>query len=358
MRAAIIVGIVSVVVGGRPCWAQQPVTNSQALSQAQALSALAQALLAQTVSSAAATPATKLDSINNCVKMFPLTSPPQQYFFKKMEFGVLHTPPGTNVGFLLQTAVNDGTGKPPSSALWVGTGLWLPRTPMSVSNILDGQYIDFPMPKQVDQKNITIGITPALFVGANKRRFTKQRQSPSPRGKDTNAYCLQEQLKFTWHEFNDPDPDPNERVDEVWFGTTSTSPVYAVFRVRWTTIAAEQTPAPPNAAVYFINLKDGDTVMSPFKVQFGLSGMGIAPAGVERPNTGHHHLLIDTTLSADELKQPIPMDDKHRHFGDGQTETMLTLPPGRHTIELELGDWSHVPFNPPIMSPILTVTVR
>jgi hypothetical protein len=123
-------------------------------------------------------------------------------------------------------------------------------------------------------------------------------------------------------------------------------------------VAAEQTAAPPNAVAYFINLKDGDTVTSPFKVQFGLSGMGIAPAGVERPNTGHHHLLIDTTLSPDELKQPIPMDDKHRHFGGGQTETMLTLPPGRHTLELELGDWSHVPFNPPIMSPVITVTVR
>jgi hypothetical protein len=122
--------------------------------------------------------------------------------------------------------------------------------------------------------------------------------------------------------------------------------------------AAEQTPAPPNASVYFINLKDGDTDMSPFKIQFGLTGMGIAPAGVERPNTGHHHLLIDTTLSPEELKQPIPMDDKHRHFGGGQTETMLTLPPGRHTLELELGDWSHVPFNPPIMSPIITITVR
>jgi hypothetical protein len=115
-------------------------------------------------------------------------------------------------------------------------------------------------------------------------------------------------------------------------------------------VAAGQTAAPPNAAAYFINLKDGETVTSPFKVQFGLAGMGIAPAGVDKPNTGHHHLLIDTALSADELKQPIPMDDKHRHFGGGQTETML--------IQLELGDWSHIPFNPPIMSPIVTVTVK
>ena len=122
--------------------------------------------------------------------------------------------------------------------------------------------------------------------------------------------------------------------------------------------AMGQTAAPPNATVYFINLKDGDTVTSPFKVQFGLTGMGIAPAGVERPNTGHHHLLVDTTLSPDELKQPIAMDARHLHFGGGQTETMLMLPPGEHRLQLELGDWSHIPFNPPIMSPIITVTVK
>jgi hypothetical protein len=122
--------------------------------------------------------------------------------------------------------------------------------------------------------------------------------------------------------------------------------------------AIGQTAAPPNAAVYIINLKDGDTVTSPFKVQFGLTGVGIAPAGVERPNTGHHHLLIDTTLSPDELKQPIVMDAKHMHFGGGQTETMLTLPPGQHRLQLEFADWSHVPFNPPVMSPIITVTVK
>jgi len=123
-------------------------------------------------------------------------------------------------------------------------------------------------------------------------------------------------------------------------------------------LAFAETAAPPNAVVYFINLKDGDTVSNPFKIQFGLSGMGVAPAGVEKPNTGHHHLLIDTTLTPEELKQPIPVDDKHRHFGGGQTETVLTLPPGKHTLQLVLGDWSHVPFNPPIMSPVITVTVK
>ena len=122
-------------------------------------------------------------------------------------------------------------------------------------------------------------------------------------------------------------------------------------------IALAETAAPPNAVVYFINLKDGDTVASPFKVQFGLSGMGVAPAGVEKANTGHHHLLIDTALTPEELKQPIPADDKHKHFGGGQTETMLTLPPGKHTLQLVLGDWSHVPHNPPVMSKPITITV-
>jgi hypothetical protein len=103
------------------------------------------------------------------------------------------------------------------------------------------------------------------------------------------------------------------------------------FAIGIPAVAAGQTAAPPNATVYIINLKEGDSVTSPFKVQFGLIGMGIAPAGVERPNTGHHHLLVDTTLSSDELKQPIAMDAKHLNFGGGQTETMLTLPPGRHT---------------------------
>jgi len=123
-------------------------------------------------------------------------------------------------------------------------------------------------------------------------------------------------------------------------------------------IAWSQTPALAGASVYFINLKDGDTLTSPFKVQFGLSGMGIAPAGVEKDKTGHHHLLIDTKLSDEEAKTPLPMDPKHMHFGGGQTETTLTLPPGPHTLQLVLGDWSHVPFAPLIASPIINVTVK
>jgi uncharacterized protein DUF4399 len=123
-------------------------------------------------------------------------------------------------------------------------------------------------------------------------------------------------------------------------------------------VALGETAAPPNAAVYIISPKDGDTVTGPFKVQFGLSGMGVAPAGVDKPNTGHHHLIIDTALTPEELKAPIASDAKHVHFGGGQTETMVTLAPGQHTLQLVLGDWTHVPFSPPIMSPVITVTVK
>ena len=118
------------------------------------------------------------------------------------------------------------------------------------------------------------------------------------------------------------------------------------------------TPSPAGAAVYFINLKDGDTVSSPFKVQFGLTGMGVAPVGVEKENTGHHHLIIDSKLSPDELKAPVAADAQHLHYGGGQTEAMVTLPPGQHTLQLVLGNWTHIPHIPPVMSPVITVTVK
>jgi hypothetical protein len=122
--------------------------------------------------------------------------------------------------------------------------------------------------------------------------------------------------------------------------------------------ASAETPSPQGAATYFINLKDGDTVTSPFKIQFGLTGMGVAPAGSQSPNTGHHHLLVDTQLSPEQMKQPIPVDAQHRHFGAGQTEVVLTLPPGQHTLQLVLGDGAHTPHEPPVVSPVLHVTVK
>ena len=107
--------------------------------------------------------------------------------------------------------------------------------------------------------------------------------------------------------------------------------------------------------VYFINLQNGDKLKSPFLVQFGLSGKGVAPAGVEVANTGHHHLLINV----DELdfKMPIPSSKQHIHFGMGQTETTLDLSPGKYKLQLVLGDKYHIPHNPPLVSEVVEVTV-
>jgi hypothetical protein len=124
---------------------------------------------------------------------------------------------------------------------------------------------------------------------------------------------------------------------------------------------AQETKSPPGAKEYFINLKNGDTVTNPILIQFGLSGMGVAPAGLQGDqtnNTGHHHLLIDTKLEGDELKEPIPMDEQHRHFGKGQTEATINLPAGQHTLQLMLGDWTHMPLVPPVMSERITITVK
>jgi Domain of unknown function (DUF4399) len=142
----------------------------------------------------------------------------------------------------------------------------------------------------------------------------------------------------------------------TWLRTTLA--LLAIFVAAGFAPVAAQTPSPAGAKVYFINLKDGDTVNSPFLVQFGLSGMGVAPAGVEKPNTGHHHLLIDAVLTVEQMKEPIPSDSNHVHFGGGQTETMVTLPPGPHTLQLVLADWTHIPHLPPVMSEPITITVR
>jgi hypothetical protein len=120
--------------------------------------------------------------------------------------------------------------------------------------------------------------------------------------------------------------------------------------------ALPRTAAPAGAMVYFISPENGARVTSPVTVRFGLRGMGVAPAGVTNPNTGHHHLLIDTDLTPDNL--PIPNDDKHRHFGAGQTEVELTLPPGQHTLQLVLGDALHIPHQPPVRSEKITITVQ
>ncbi len=120
--------------------------------------------------------------------------------------------------------------------------------------------------------------------------------------------------------------------------------------------AAAQTQAPPDAFLYIIYPRDGMKVRSPVTVRFGLRGMGVTRAGDATPNLGHHHLLVDVTEPLKEA-EPIPSDKKHLHFGAGQTETKLELPPGKHTLQLVLGDAEHKPFNPVVASKIITITV-
>jgi hypothetical protein len=119
---------------------------------------------------------------------------------------------------------------------------------------------------------------------------------------------------------------------------------------------AARTPSPPGAEVYIVSPRNGAKVHSPVTVVFGLKGMGVAPAGIKFDNTGHHHLLVDTDPPAN-MGAPLPATDKILHFGKGQTETSLTLPPGKHTLQLLLGDQNHVPHDPPVISRKITVTV-
>jgi hypothetical protein len=118
-----------------------------------------------------------------------------------------------------------------------------------------------------------------------------------------------------------------------------------------------RTPSPEGATVYIISPQDGTTISGALTVTFGLKGLGVAPAGIDYPDTGHHHLLVD----AERLPpsdQPIPSDDQHLHFGRGQTETVLKLEPGTYTLQLILGDRNHVPHDPPVVSEKITITVR
>jgi hypothetical protein len=117
------------------------------------------------------------------------------------------------------------------------------------------------------------------------------------------------------------------------------------------------SPSPEGAEVYFIGLEDGAVVDSPFTVRFGLRRMGVTPAGHEAPNTGHHHLLIDLEDSPD-MALPLPKSATVVHFGGGQTETVIDLPAGDHTLQLLLGNYLHVPHDPPVISERIRVTVR
>ena len=117
----------------------------------------------------------------------------------------------------------------------------------------------------------------------------------------------------------------------------------------------QQQAMPEDARVHILWPEDGQTIRGGFWVRMGLSGAGIAPAGVAKAGTGHHHILVDAPLPP--LDQPVPNDRNHLHFGLGQTEARLDLPPGRHTLQLLLADENHLPHQPSLYSKQITVTV-
>ena len=131
----------------------------------------------------------------------------------------------------------------------------------------------------------------------------------------------------------------------------------AVLVLAGATALAERTPSSAGAEVYIVSPKDGAKVKGPVTVVFGLKGMGIAPAGIKFDNTGHHHLIVDADVPTD-LSKPLPADEHNLHFGKGQTETSVTLAPGKHTLQLLLGDSLHVPHDPAVFSKKITIVVE
>jgi hypothetical protein len=121
-------------------------------------------------------------------------------------------------------------------------------------------------------------------------------------------------------------------------------------------VALPRTPSLEGAAVYIISPPNGAVLTGPFTVRFGLRGMGVAPAGIPAPGTGHHHLILDAPTPA--LDTVLPNDAAHQHFGKGQTEVTLDLPSGTHTLQLVFADQNHVPHEPPLVSERITITVK
>ena len=134
---------------------------------------------------------------------------------------------------------------------------------------------------------------------------------------------------------------------------------FIAMAISWNLAFAEEhfSESPPGAKAYVISPKDGEVVGKSFTVRFGLVNMGVAPAGVKLPNTGHHHLLIDLEDLPD-MEKPLAFSENVRHFGGGQTETEITLAPGKHTLRLLLGNYLHIPHKPPVLSEKITVTVK
>jgi len=121
--------------------------------------------------------------------------------------------------------------------------------------------------------------------------------------------------------------------------------------------ALSNEKAPPHASVFFVAPKDGANVGQDVQVKFGVKGIDVVPATDAKPGTGHHHLLIDGK-ELPPLGAPIPNDATHKHYGKGQTEDTVHLEPGTHTLQLDFGDARHVQFDPPIVSPKITVHVK
>jgi hypothetical protein len=132
--------------------------------------------------------------------------------------------------------------------------------------------------------------------------------------------------------------------------------IMALLAVTTLVLAQDRTASPAGAEVYFITPTDGAKIHGPVRVKFGLRGMGVAPAGVKFDNTGHHHLLVDTAVP-DDLSLPLPSTQKILHFGKGETETLLNLPPGTHTLQLVFADRNHIPHDPAVVSKQITITV-
>ncbi|MEL7186623.1 MAG: DUF4399 domain-containing protein [Pseudomonadota bacterium] len=142
-----------------------------------------------------------------------------------------------------------------------------------------------------------------------------------------------------------PPQEPAKVVDEAQTPATDSAPA-----------VLPRSASAEGAAVFFITPTDGDTVTNPVTIEFGIAGMEVVPAGNNAPNSGHHHLLIDTGLP--DLGLPIPADAQHVHFGDGSTSTEITLGPGEHTLQMLLGDHLHIPHDPPLASDVITITVE
>ena len=216
----------------------------------------------------------------------------------------------------------------------VPVGITAPRTGHHML-IVDAPLPAFDMPVPHDDKHISL---------SGGETETDVKLSPGP-------HTLQDLLIDQEGVPHDP-PIYSEPV-RVTVGTTEPANIAATTSAATT---SPRLPSRPGAELYFVSPRDGDVVGATTAVRFGLRGMGVTPTSINHANSGHHHLLIDSPVPPADL--PIPADDEHLHFGAGQTETSVTLSPGKHTLQLELADGNHMSFDPPVVSKPITITVR